>query len=84
MSADPKGKDQVMKLIEHCCIKNKWGSLSFFNGTLREIIFMDYLLMKIRRIVEDNIALRMHMYQFRTNLYKAYAKDEIIVLSIQQ
>ena len=27
--------DQVMKLIEHCRIKNKWGSLSFFNNTLR-------------------------------------------------
>ena len=22
--------DQIMKLIEHCCMKNNWGSLSFF------------------------------------------------------
>ena len=40
---DEKGKQQVMKLIEHCRIKNNWGKLSFFDNTLREIIFMDYL-----------------------------------------
>ena len=27
--------DQIMKLIEHCCIKNNWGSLSFFDNTIR-------------------------------------------------
>ena len=28
--------DQIMKLIDLCCIKNKWGSVSsFFNNTLR-------------------------------------------------
>ena len=24
-------KDQIMKLIEHCRIKNNWGTLSFFD-----------------------------------------------------
>ena len=32
---DEKGKQQVMKLIEHCRIKNNWGKLSFFDNTLR-------------------------------------------------
>ena len=36
--------DQIMKLIEHCCIENNLGSLSFFDNTLRKIVFMDYLL----------------------------------------
>ena len=36
--------DLIMKLAEHCCIKNNLGSLSFFDHTLREIVFMDYLL----------------------------------------
>ena len=31
-SADPKGHDNIMKLIEHCCVENKWDSLSFFNN----------------------------------------------------
>ena len=33
--------DQIMKLIEHCRIKYDWGSLSFFDNTLREIVFVD-------------------------------------------
>ena len=45
----------IMKLIEHCCIENNWGSLSFFDNTLREIVFMDYLLTQRKIIVEDNI-----------------------------
>jgi len=84
MSADPKGKDQIMKLIEHCRIENNWGSLSFFDNTLREIIFMDYLLTQRKRIVNDNIMRSRHRNWFTTNVYKAYAKDEISVLSIQQ
>jgi len=47
--------DQIMKLIEHCRNKNNWGSLSFFDNTLREIVLMDYLLTQSRRIVEDHI-----------------------------
>ena len=45
-AADPEGHDNIMKRIEHCRVENKWDSLSFFNNILREIIFMDYLLMK--------------------------------------
>ena len=41
MSADPKGKDEIMKLIEHCRIENNWGSSSFFDNTMSEIVFMD-------------------------------------------
>ena len=76
--------DQIMKIIEHCRIENNWGSLSFFDNTLREIVLMDYLLMKRRRIVENNILRRRLENWFRTNVYKAYAKDEISVLSLEQ
>ena len=69
---------------EHCCIKYNWGSLSFFDNTLREIVFMYYLLTQRRRIVQDNIMRHRLKNWFRTNVYKAYAKDEISVLSIQQ
>ena len=31
---DIKGKDQIMKLIEHCRIENNWGSSSFFDNTM--------------------------------------------------
>ena len=84
MSADPKGKDQIMKLIEHCCIENNWGSSSFFDNILREIVFIDYLLTQRRIIVEDNTLRGMYSNWFRTTVYKAYAKDEISVLYIQQ
>ena len=47
--------DQIMKLIEYCRIKNNWGTLSFFDNTLREIVFMDYLITQRKIIVEDNI-----------------------------
>ena len=77
-------KDQIMKLIEHCRIKNNWGSLSFFDNTLREIVFMDYLLTQRRRIVEDNTMRGMLENWFRTNVYKSYTKDEISVLSLAQ
>ena len=73
--------DQIMKLIEHCRIKNNWGSLSFFDNTLREIVFMDYLLTQRKIIVEDNIMRHRHRNWFLLNIYKAYAKDEISVLS---
>ena len=73
-----------MKLIEHCCIKNNWGSLSFFDNTLREIVFMDYLLTQRKIIVEDNIMRGRLNDWFRPKFYKAYVKDEISVLSIQQ
>ena len=33
--------DLIMELIEHCPIENNWGSLSFFDNTLREIVFID-------------------------------------------
>ena len=73
-----------MKLIEHCCIENNWGSLSFFDNTLREIVFMDYLLTQRRRInMKDNILRGRLENWFRTNVYKAYAKDEISVLYIE-
>ena len=84
MLFDIKGKDQIMKLIEHCRIENNWGISSFFDNTLREILFMDYLLTQRRRIVEYNIATHMHCNWFTTNVYTVYAKDEISVLSIQQ
>ena len=71
MSADVHGKDQVMKLIKHCCIKNNSGSLSFFNNTLRGIIFMDYLLMKRGINMEDNIVRGMHRNWFLPNVYKS-------------
>ena len=73
--------DQIMKLIEHCRIKNNWGSLSFFDNTLREIVFMDYLLTQRKIIVEDNIMRHRHRNWFLLNIYKAYAKDQISVLS---
>ena len=47
--------NKLIKLIEHCCNKNNWGSLSFFDNTLREIIFIDCLITQTRRIVEDLI-----------------------------
>ena len=84
MSADPKGKDQIMKLIEHCRIENNWGSSSFFDNTMREIVFMDYLLTQRRLIVEYNIATKRHCIWFKPNFYKEYAREEISVLSIHQ
>ena len=36
---DRDGKDKILKLIEHCRIENNWGSLSFFENTLKEIMF---------------------------------------------
>ena len=45
---------------------------------------MYYLLTQRRRILEDNIMRHRLENWFRTNVYKAYAKDEISVLSIQQ
>ena len=47
--------DQIMNLIQHCRIKNNWGSLSFFDNTLRIFLLMDYLLTQRKIIVEDNI-----------------------------
>ena len=76
--------DQIMKLIEHCHIKNNWGSLSFFDNTVREIVFMDYLLTQRKIIVEDNIMRSRLKDWFRPKIYKAYAKDEISVLSREQ
>ena len=73
-----------MKLIEHCRIENNWGSLSFFDNTLREIVFMDYLLTQRRLIVEYNIAPQRHCNWFKPNVYKEYAREEISVLSIHQ
>ena len=73
-----------MKLIEHCRIKNNWGSLSFFDNTLIEIVFMDYLLTQRKIIVEDNIMRGRLKDWFRPKVYKAYAKDEISVLSFKQ
>ena len=55
MLFDIKGKDQIMKLIEPCRIENNWGSSSFFDNTMREIVFMNYLLTQRKIIVEDNI-----------------------------
>ena len=82
MFFDTKGKDQIMKLIEHCRIENRWDSSSFFDNTMREIVFMDYLLTQRSRIVEYNIATHMHLNLVTSNVYKAYAKDEISVLCI--
>ena len=76
--------DQIMKLIEHCCIKNNWCSLSFFDNTLREIVFMDYLLTQRKIIVEDNIMRGRLKDWLRPRFYKAYAKEEISVLSLEQ
>ena len=84
MFFDIKGKDEMMKLIEHCRIENNWGSSSFFDNTMREIVFMDYLLTQRRLIVEYNIATRRHCNWFNLNVYKEYAREEISVLSIQQ
>ena len=64
-----------MKLIEHCCIENNWGSSSFFDNTMREIVFMDYLLTQRRLIVEYNISIRKFDKWFTPYGYKAYAKD---------
>ena len=78
---DRNHKDQIMKLIEHCRIENNWGSSFFFENTLKEMMFMDYLLMHRRSYV----ALQ-HRYEnwFKTSVYKRYATEEISVLSIQQ
>ena len=84
MFFDIKGKDQIMKLIEHCRIENNWGSSSIFDNTMREIVFMDYLLTQRRRIVNDCMLRHRWENWFKTNVYKAYAKDEISVLLIQQ
>ena len=64
VSADPNGHDKIMKLIEHCRVENKWDSLSFFNNILREIIFMDYLLMKKGINMNEKIALGTHRNWF--------------------
>ena len=61
--------DQIMKLIEYCCIENNLGSLSFFDNTLREIVFMDYLLTQRKIIVEDNIMRGRLKDWFRQKLY---------------
>ena len=64
--------------------ENDWGSSSFFDNTMREIVFMDYLLMQRRLIVEYNIAIHAFEDWFTPNVYIAYARDEISVLCIQQ
>ena len=76
--------DQIMKLIEHYRIENNWGSSSFFDNTMREIVFMDYLLTQRKIIVEDNINRGGLKDWFRQKVFKAYAKDEISVLSLDQ
>ena len=70
-----------MKLIEHCRVENKWDSLSFFNNILREIIFMDYLLMKKVINMDAQIALGTHRNWFKPNNYQRYAKEEMSLLS---
>ena len=80
-AADPKGHDNIMKLIEHCRVENKWDSLSFSNNILREIIFMDYLLMKKGINMDEKIALGTHRNWFKPNNYKRYAKEEMSLLS---
>ena len=81
MAADPKGHDNIMKLIEHFRVENKWDSLSFFNNILREIIFMDYLLMKKGINMDEKIALGTHSNWFKPNNYQKYAKEEMSLLS---
>ena len=73
--------EQIIKLIEHCRIENNWGSLFFFDNTLSEIVFMDYLLTQIKIILEDNINRDWKKEWFKKKVYKRYAKDEISVLS---
>ena len=51
---------------------------------MREIVFMDYLLTQRRLIVEYNISIRAFDNWCTPYGYKAYARDEISVLSIQQ
>ena len=92
MFFDIKGKDEIMKLIEHCRIKNHWGTSSFFDNTMREIVFMNYLLTQRNIIVEYNIAThnispQRHCNWFKptsVSRYKAYARERISVLSIHQ
>ena len=81
MFFDRNGKDQIMKLIEHCRIENNWCSLSFFENTLKEIMFMDYLLTQRRVYVATR---NDYKNWFTTSVYKRYATEEISVLSIQQ
>jgi len=55
MSMYVQGNDQIMKIIEHCRIKNNWGILSFFNNTMRGIVFMDYQLENRRMVMEQTL-----------------------------
>ena len=70
-----------MKLIEHCRIENNWGSLSFFENTLKEIMLMDFLLTQRRSYVASR---NNHENWYATSVYKKYATENISVLSIQQ
>ena len=75
---------QILKLIEHCLIKNNLGGLYFFDNTLREIVFMDYVLTLRKIFVEDNIMRGRLRNWFLPKVYIAYVKDEISVLSLEQ
>ena len=70
-------------------IENNWGSSSFFDNTMREIVFMNYLLTQRNIILEYNIATyniatKSYCNWFKPNVYKAYARERISVLSIHQ
>ena len=77
---DINGKNKILKLIEHCRIENNWGSLSFFENTLKEIMFMDYLFTqrRMRKTRHDGS----HWYV--TSIFKDYAREEISILGIHK
>ena len=70
-----------MNLIEHCRVENKWDSLSFFNNILREIIFMDYLIMKKGINRDEQIELGTHRNWFKPKNYQRFAKEEMCLLT---
>ena len=81
ITADPEGQDNIMRLIKQCRAENKWDSLSFSNNILREIIFMDYLIMKKGINMHEQIELGTHRNWFKPNNYKRFAKEEMCLLT---
>ena len=81
ITADPEGQDNILDLIKQCRVENKWDSLSFFNNILREIIFMDYLIMKKGINMHEQIELGTHRNWFKPNNYKRFAKEEMCLLT---
>ena len=77
-------KHQITKLIELCSFKHNRGKLSFFYYNLREITFMDYLLVIRRMNINENRKLGMHKKWFKhPGIFIGYSREIVGGISIE-